>query len=75
MENIQQKLNLMIVNLQCEKKYGSCFWEKSRRRIQASVLHFYLFLQMLIYNIIPEDCQNLLQACRQEKLPTELFRL
>lgn len=36
-----------------EKSYAFMFWGKDYRRIEASMVHFYTFLQMLIKSIIP----------------------
>lgn len=59
MELMQRSINTLVLCLQCEKQYGFEFWSRSRRRIQASIVHFVIFVKRFIFAIIPEDCKNL----------------
>jgi hypothetical protein len=42
-----------------EKTYAVCFWAQDPRRVQASITHFYTFLQILIKAIIPYPTMSL----------------
>lgn len=53
LEIVQAHINELVLFLNLEKSYACSFWEKDYRRIEASTVHFYTFLQILIKALIP----------------------
>jgi hypothetical protein len=72
---IENRLNTLLINLQCEKKYGSAFWTRSTRRIQASAVHFLLYFKMMAEMCLPPDCETLVEANSKERLVLSLQKL
>jgi len=72
---IEEKLNDLISCLQYEKIYGKKYWEKSERSIQASIVHFYIFLKTFVWILIPSNHNSLLHANSSSKLLIEIVRL
>lgn len=72
---MQNSINTVVLCLQCEKQYGLEFWPNSRRRIQASIVHFFVLLKRFILAIIPETCRNLVEAHRADKLSIEMAKI
>jgi len=54
--------------MQIEKQYGSQFWQTDYRRIQASVVHFGIFLKALVHMMFLEGYANLLALNKEDKL-------
>jgi hypothetical protein len=51
-----------------EKSYAYTFWEADYRRIEASVVHFYTFLQLFIKAIIPYPTMTIFECKAANKL-------
>lgn len=75
LEGVQQEVDQLMHFVQLEKSYAQSFWGKDPRRIEASTVHFYTFLQLLVRAVIPYPTMNLFECKTAHKLCIRISRL
>jgi hypothetical protein len=53
LEEVETGINQLMQFIAMEKSYAFIFWRADHRRIEASITHFYAFLQLFAKAIIP----------------------